>query len=292
MAIRIVTDSSADLPPHLTQRWDITVLPCYVIFDDQTYRDGADITADDFYLRLVASPRLPTTAQPSVADFQSVYHDLLGQGHEIISIHISGKLSGTLNSAHQARAALGDEDASRVEIVDSQLASIPLGLVVLAASRQAEDANSHQVLAEKVSQDLPLAQCYFAVDTLEYLRKGGRIGKAQAFIGSILNVKPILSIRDGEAHPVERPRNRERALRRLVELTRERSPHQQLAVIHSTDPEQAEKLLAYLSDLLPPDQVVAARFGPTLGTYLGPRALGVAMIRANDIPSDSLGDTE
>lgn len=286
MAIRIVTDSSADLPPHLIERWNMTVLPCYVIFDDHTYRDGADITSDDFYLRLVTSPRLPTTAQPSVADFQSVYHDLLDQGHEIVSIHISGKLSGTLNSAHQARAALSDADAARVEIVDSQLASIPLGLVVLAAARQAEDADSHRVLAEQVRQDLPLTHCYFALDTLEYLQKGGRIGKAQAFIGSILNVKPILTIREGEAHPVERPRNRERALRRLVELTRERSPHQQLAVIHSTEPEQAEKLLAYLSDLVPADQVVAARFGPTLGTYLGPRALGVAMIRAIDIRGD------
>ena len=283
MSIRIVTDSSSDLAPDLAERWNITILPCYVIFDDQIYRDGADISSDDFYLRLAASPRLPTTAQPSVADFQSVYNDLLDQGHEIVSIHISGKLSGTLNSAHQARAALGDEAAARIVVVDSQLASICLGLVVLAAARRAVDADSHQQLAEQVRLDIPLARCYFMVDTLEYLRRGGRIGKAQAFIGSVLNVKPILTIRDGEAHPVERPRNRERALRRLVELTRERSPHQQLAVIHSTEPEQAEHLVAYLSDLLPPDQVVAARFGPTLGTYLGPRALGVAMTRASDI---------
>jgi len=109
MAIRIVTDSSADLPPHLAEEWNISVLPCYVIFDDHMYRDGADISSDEFYLRLVAGPRLPTTAQPSVADFQSVYNDLLDQGHEIVSIHISGKLSGTLNSAHQARAALEEQ---------------------------------------------------------------------------------------------------------------------------------------------------------------------------------------
>ena len=282
MAIRIVTDSSADLPPHLAEEWNITVLPCYVIFDEHIYRDGAEISSDDFYLRLIASPRLPTTAQPSVADFQSVYNDLLDQGHEIVSVHISGKLSGTLNSAHQARAALGDEAAARIEIVDSQLASIGLGLVVLAAAGQANDADSHQQLAEQVRQDIPLAHCYFMVDTLEYLQKGGRIGKAQAFIGSILNVKPILSLRDGEAHPVERPRNRERGLRRLVELTLQWSPLQQLAVIHSTEPEQAENLAGHLSGLLPPEQVVTARFGPTLGTYLGPKALGVAMIQTSE----------
>lgn len=283
MAIRIVTDSAADLPPHLAEEWNITVLPCYVIFDDHIYRDGADISSDEFYRRLVAGPRLPTTAQPSVADFQSVYNELLDQGHEIVSIHISEKLSGTLNSAHQARSALDDEAAARIEIVDSQLASIGLGLVVLAAARQADAADSHQQLAEQVRRDIPLAHCYFMVDTLEYLQKGGRIGKAQAFIGSILNVKPILSLRDGEAHPVERPRNRERGLRRLVELTLQWSPLRQLAVIHSTEPEQAENLAGYLSDLIPPDQVVTARFGPTLGTYLGPKALGVAMIRASDI---------
>ena len=282
MAIRIVTDSSADLPAHLAERWNITVLPCYVVADDQTYRDGIDISADEFYHRLPSYNRLPTTSQPSAADFQTVYGDVLSQGHQVVSVHISGKLSGTLNSAEQARSALADDAAAGIEIVDSQLASIPLGLVAIEAAHRSQNSDSHQQVAEGVRRDLPLARAFFVLDTLEYLQKGGRIGKAQAFVGSILNVKPILTIRDGEAHPMERPRNRERAIRRLVELTRELAPLRQLAVIHSTEPQEAEVFRDNLSGFLPPEEIIMARFGPTLGTYLGPKALGVALIRSDD----------
>ena len=150
MAVRIVTDSSADLPSELSQQWNITVVPCYVIIGDHPYRDGVDISPDEFYRNLISNSQIPTTAQPSVADFQSVYQELLDQGHEIVSIHVSGKLSGTLNSAEQARSALDEKAAGRIEIVDSQLASIPLGLLVISAGRQAEGAESHQKLAEQV----------------------------------------------------------------------------------------------------------------------------------------------
>ena len=283
MAIRIVTDSSADLPSDLAQQWNITVVPCYVIIADQPYRDGVDISPDEFYHSLAANSQLPTTAQPSVADFQNVYQELLDLGHEVVSIHISRKLSGTLNSAEQARAALGEDAAGRIEIIDSQLTSIPLGLVALSAGQQAETAESHQRLADKVRRDLPLTHSYFVLDTLTYLQKGGRIGRAQAFLGSVLNVKPILTIQDGEAHPVERVRNKQRSLRRLVELTQQLAPIKELAVIYSTEPEEAEALKSRLSELLPSKDIVVARFGPTLGTYIGPGGLGVALTRADDI---------
>jgi len=148
---------------------------------------------------------------------------------------------------------------------------------VVAAAEQAEQADSYQQVAGKVRQDLPLTHCFFLLDTLEYLQKGGRIGRAQAFLGSMLSVKPILKLQDGEAHPVERPRTWERGVRRMLELVRELAPVRQLAVIHSTDPERAADLREQLSDLLPADQVISSRFGPTLGTYLGPNALGVAL---------------
>ena len=283
MAVRIVTDSASDLPSDLARRWNITVVPCYVIMGDQPYRDGVDISPDEFYRSLVANSQLPTTAQPSVADFHAVYQELLGQGHDVVSIHISGKLSGTLNSAEQARASLGEDAAGRIEIIDSQLASIPLGLVALSAGQQAESAESHKRVAEQVRRDLPLTHCYFLLDTLTYLQRGGRIGRAQAFLGSVLNVKPILTIQDGEAHPVERVRNRQRALRRLVELTQQLAPIKELAVIYSTEPDEAEALKSRLSALLPSDNIVVARFGPTLGTYIGPGGLGVALVRADDI---------
>ena len=278
MTTRIVTDSSADLPPELAQRWDITVIPCYVVLDDMNYRDGVDLSPDDFYHRLVTNPRLPTTAQPSVADFQAVYQGLLDQGHHVVSIHVSGKLSGTLNSAEQAKASLGE--SSPIEIIDSRLASISLGLVTLAAAQLAQAGEPYQEVAEQVGRDLPKTHGFFVLDTLEYLQKGGRIGRAQAFLGSLLSVKPILKLQDGEAHPVERQRSRERAVRRMLDLLRELAPVRQLAVIYSTEPDQAVELRRRLSDLLPEESMVTGRFGPTLGTYLGPNALGVALTRA------------
>ena len=274
MTVRIVTDSSADLPADLVQQHGITVLPCYVLVNDQTFKDGVEIKPDDFYRLLQAEGRFPTTAQPTVADFQEVYRDLAGQGDQVLSIHVSGKLSGTLNSAEQAKASL---DGEEIEIVDSQLASIPLGLAVLAAATTASEGGSLQEVAEKVRQGLSLHHGLFALDTLEYLHKGGRIGKARAFMGSVLHVKPILRLQDGEAHPVERPRNRERAMRRLVELASELAPVRRLAVIHSTDPDRMATLKQDLTGLLPADQIIEARFGSTLGTYIGPDALGVAV---------------
>ena len=274
MTVRIVTDSSADLPAELVQQHQITVLPCYVMVDDQTLKDGVDIQADDFYRRLQAGGPTPTTAQPTVADFQAVYQDLTSQGDQVVSIHVSGKLSGTLNSAEQAKGSL---DGEAVEIIDSRLAAMPLGLVVLEAAALAAEGGSHQEVAEKVRQGLDLHHGLFALDTLEFLQKGGRIGKAQAFLGSVLNVKPILRLHEGEAHPVERPRNRERAMHRLVELVKELGPVRRMAVIHSTDAERMAVLKQELTGLLPADQIIEARFGSTLGTYIGPDALGVAI---------------
>lgn len=283
MAIRVVTDSASDLPPQLASHWNITVVPCYVIIGDQSYRDGVDISTDEFYSQLTASARLPTTAQPSAADFQAVYQDLLRQGHEVVSIHVSSKFSGTLNSAHQARTALGEQAAARIEIVDSQLASLPQALLAVSAAHSAVGSQSHHAIAEEARQEVSAINCFFVPDTLEFLQRGGRIGKVQAFVGSVLNVKPILTIRDGEAHPLERTRNRDRAMRRIVELAQEKAPVRQLAVIYSTQRDHAEALRDNLSGLLASDKIVVARFGPTLGTYLGPGAIGVALARGDDI---------
>jgi len=278
MTVRIVTDSSADLPKHLIDQHQITVLPCYVVIDDQAFKDGIEIQSDAFYARLQAEGRTPTTAQPTVADFQEVYRDLVGQGHQVISVHVSAKLSGTLNSAEQAKASLGD--SFQVEIIDSQLASIALGLAVLEATSILANGKDFHEAADEIRQGLDRHHGLFSLDTLEYLQKGGRIGKARAFMGSILSVKPILRLQDGEAHPVERPRNLERATRRLVELVHDLVPVQRLAVIHSTDPARRVALKQELLDLLPTDQIIEARFGSTLGTYIGPDALGVAITQA------------
>ena len=278
MAVRIVTDSSADLPLELAERRKITVVPCNVMLGDVGYKDGVDISPDDLYRHLVDSQEFPTTSQASSADFQPVYQALLDDGHSILSIHVSGRLSGTLHSAEQAKASF--EDGVRIQVVDSLLASIPMGLVVLSAAELADDGASLEEVAEKVARILPLTKCYFLLDTLEYLQKGGRIGKAQAFVGSILNVKPILGLEDGAVMPIERTRNRQRGLRRLLELARQEAPLTRLAVIHSTDPLMARGVRQELSDLLPEDQIISARFGATLGTYIGPGGVGIALTRA------------
>ena len=280
MAIRIVTDSVADLPPALARANDITVIPCYVIIGSETYRDGVEITADRFYSRLQGLSRLPSTSQPTIADFQEVYQRLLDQGHQIVSIHVSSKLSGTVNSATQARAALGD--SSPIEIVDSQMASAPMALAVLTGAQLARELADHREVARRVRQSLVRNHGFVLVDTLEYLQRGGRIGKAQAFLGGMLKVKPILTIRDGEVHPVERPRSLQRAKSRIIEMARELAPIRQGNVSYSTERVQALALRAELAELVDPEHLIESRFGPVLGTYLGPNALGVAVTQGSE----------
>ena len=281
MAIRIVTDSVSDLTPTLASANDVTVIPCYVIIGSETYKDGVEITADRFYSRLEGLSRLPTTSQPTIADFQEVYRRLLDQGHQIVSVHVSSKLSGTINSATQAKAAIGD--SAPIEIVDSQTASGPMGLVVLDAARLAREMNDYQEVARRVRQTLVRQHGFVLVDTLEYLQKGGRIGKAQAFVGGMLKVKPILTIREGEVHPVERPRSLERAKNRIIEIARGLAPVRQVNVSYSTDRVQALALRAELAELVGPEHLIESRFGPVLGTYVGPNALGVAVTQGGEM---------
>ena len=280
MAVKLVTDSTCDLPRDLAAQWDLTVIPCNVHFDDVVYKDGIDIGPDEFYQKLVTSPRLPTTAQPSVNDFLQVYEPLRNEGHDVVSIHLSAKFSGTLNSATQARESIQSSGPGRIEIIDSQMASAGLGQVVLEAARMVKSGASYDQVVEGVQSSLPQTHCYFLVDTLEYLQKGGRIGKASAFMGSLLNIKPLLMVNDGEVHPVERARTRERGLRRLAEIIRGFAPVKSLSIIYSTTPAEAEALRERFKDLLPEDEIVMSRFGPGVGTYLGPGALGVGLTSA------------
>ena len=284
MALKIVTDSSCDLPPDLALSKGITVVPCYVYFGDQEFKDGLDLGPDEFYERLVASSDLPTTSQPSVADFIDVYRALSDEGHDVVSIHLSAKLSGTLNSALQAREALMSDTSSqaasggRIEIIDSNLASMALGLVVLEAAEMVESGATCDQVVEGVNANLPLTHCQFTLDTLEYLQKGGRIGKASAFLGSLLSIKPILRVHDGEVHPVERVRTRQKALNKLEEIVRGLEPVRRLGVIYNTSPGEAEALRDRLSDLVPKEEIIMSRFGPAVGRYVGPNALGVGLI--------------
>ena len=279
MTTRIVTDSVSDLPPTAARASDITVVPLYVAIGGETYRDGVDIDADRFYSLLDELPNLPTTSQPSVADFQEVYRRLLDQGHQVVSIHVSAKLSGTLNSAAQARESL--DDPSQIEVVDSQLAGGAQALLSISAARWAGEMSDHSEVARRVERSIGQNHGFVVVDTLKYLAKGGRIGKAQALLGGALQLKPILSIRDGEARPVDRPRTRRRAMARIIRIVRELAPISQLQVSYTTGKAHALAIRDELADLVEPEHIVESRFGPVLGTHLGPNTIGVAVTQGN-----------
>ena len=278
MPVRVVTDSTADLPPEVAKAHGITVVPLNVQFGEESYLDGVDITADQFYRLLVSSPRLPTTSQPSVGAFIEAYQGIAEGAEGIVSVHISGKLSGTCSSATQAQTEL--VGTVPIEVVDTRQASLATGLAALAAARAAQAGASFAEVAAEAHRAAGEVSVLFMVDTLEYLQKGGRIGKAAAFLGSLLNVKPLLTIRDGEVHPLERARTRARAVARLVELVRQAAPVRELAVMHSTTPEDAEDLARQVAPLLSEGQVLMGRLGSVVGTYAGPGMLGVGLRRA------------
>ena len=275
MAIRIVTDSVSDFPPALAQANDITVIPCYVIIGSETYKDGVEITADRFYSRLPDLPRLPSTSQPTIADFQETYQRLLDQGHQIVSIHVSAKLSGTLNSAAQAKAALGD--TSDIEIIDSQSASAPMALAVLDAARIARESPDFHEVVRQVRQSLMRHHGFVMVDTLEYLQKGGRIGKVRGLVGTLLKVRPIITVLDGVVQSATSVRSRSYGIQYMVTLAEERAPLKQAAVMHSSTDEEAEALAERIRPLVADGQVLQGRIGPVVGTHAGPGVIGIVV---------------
>ena len=206
MVVKIVTDSAADLPTQLAQQLGITVVPVYLRFGDEVYRDGVDIEGDEFYQRLENSPVHPTTSQPTPEDFASVYRELSKETDEIVSVHIPQKLSGTYNSALQGRELAAAK--SHVEVVDSFSVSMGLGLIVMAAARLAQAGVGLQGVMEEIKQAIPQIHLLGVFDTLKYLLLGGRISRAKAIVGSVLNVKPLITIRDGELVPAGLARTR------------------------------------------------------------------------------------
>ncbi len=276
MAIKIVTDSTCDISREGVERFDISVVPAYVLFGEESYRQGIDINPTQFYARLQSSPRLPSTSQPTPGDFTERFETLVAAGHQVVCITVPRQLSGTYNSAVQA-ASQFEEGA--VTVVDAGTASVGHMLQVIAA---AEDAARPDATAESVAQAARVragsGYGYAMVDTLEYLQKGGRIGKAQAFMGSLLKVKPILRVAAGEVLPVDRPRNLRRGLQRLEELVREVGPVSKLAVAYTTDVHPAEEMRNRLSDLADPENTYTIQIGSAIGAHIGPGAVAVSTL--------------
>ena len=278
MAVRVVTDSTSDLPPELAESLGITVVPLNVHFGSEVYKDGVDLSADAFYQRLADGPVLPKTSQPSVGDFAEVYQRLGQEADAIVSVHISSRLSGTYNSAFQAT-----QEASvtcRVEVVDTLRASMSVGITAMVAARAASDGAGVDEVASVAREADKRSECIFMLETLEYLEKGGRIGKAKSLLGSLLRIRPMLRI-DGEIHELGKERSRQRGISRLQEVARGFSPIDELAVMHSTTPDDALAVAQNLSDLVPEGkEPIIARVGPVIGTYAGPGVIGIGVLRS------------
>jgi DegV family protein with EDD domain len=276
--VAIITDSTAYLPPELITEYDIKVIPLAVIWDGDSFADGVDLTPTQFYTRLATSPTLPSTSQPPEAAFVKIFSELLEEGKDVVAILISSGISGTVNSALLAKDEIGSD---RVVVVDSKTAAMAAGLHVLAAARAAAAGASLDEVKQVALKAQQQTNVVFAVDTLEFLHKGGRIGGAKRLMGSMLNIKPILEMNGGLIEPVESVRTHKRALTRLISLVEEKAAGEKplrLAVFHSNVPDQAAALLKDAEEALSPDEVFLAELSPVIGTHVGPGTLAIAFM--------------
>jgi DegV family protein with EDD domain len=280
--VSVVTDSTSYLPPELIERHGIHVVPLYVVFGGDRPVPEVDITDyPAFFDEVRTAERHPTTSQPSVGDFTSVFEPLLADGGEVVSIHISGGLSGTPEAARQAKDALEREGGGgeRIVVVDSTTAAGGLGMMVLTAATAAEHGAGAAEVAARVAEARRELRLWFAIDTLEFLRRGGRIGAASAWIGSTLKVKPILTV-ENEMTPVERVRTASRAFDRMVDFARQ--CHEEGAdgwsAQHIADPETCARLVERCSDIFRCGPTIVSEVGPVLAAHTGPGLLGVGAL--------------
>jgi DegV family protein with EDD domain len=276
----VVTDSTTYMPPDLVTRYNISVAPQVLIWGDQTFQDGVDIQSREFFTRLKTAKVMPTTSQVAVVSFQEIFQDLVNKDFEVLAVLVSANLSGTVQSAVQAKELLGSA-GEKIHIVDSQSVAMALGFQVLAVARALEEGASLKdaiALAEQAQKHTGL---FFTPETLEFLHRGGRIGGAQRFVGTMLNMKPILAIQDGRVEPVERIRTKSKAHTRVLELivenTRGKSPIR-LATLHANAAEEARALLTRAEQELHPVESIFTEVSPTVGTHAGPGTVGLAFM--------------
>lgn len=276
--VAIVTDSTAYIPDDLVQKHQIRVAPQVLVWGNETLRDGVDIQPEEFYTRLEKASIMPTTSQVTIGSFKDVFEELHSQGYDILAILISSKLSGTVDSAVQARDMLPE---AHIEIVDSFTTAMALGFIDLLASRAAEEGASLaecKALAERATQHTGIV---LAVNTLEFLHRGGRIGGGTRFLGTALNIKPVLEVTGGQIEAVERVRTRKKSLSRIVDLTEERIAGRQpvrLAALHANAPEEARALLEEAKERFGAIETVFSQVSPVVGTHAGPGTLGLAFL--------------
>jgi len=274
MPVKIITDSTADIPEAIAKELGIVVIPQYLVFGNKSYRDRIDIGDDEFYDKLVHGKVQPTTSQPTPQDFINLYNETGKDADGIVAILITSKLSGTVNSAEQAKKAA--KVNCHIEVIDSHSISMALGMVVVEAARMAKAGKDIKTITKSAKDMRSHVKLLIVFDTLEFLARGGRIGKAKSLLGSLLNVKPLLSIKDGELVPISQVRSRAKGKEKLLEFVAAAKDLQELCVIHSTTEDEAKELAASVKEL-PQSKIMVARLGPVVGTHAGPGVLAIAL---------------
>jgi DegV family protein with EDD domain len=276
MPVKIVTDSVADIPAGVVAELGISIIPVLVHFGEETFRDGIDITTDQFFRKLINGDVMPTTSVPSMDIFARTYAKLAEETDEILVIMLSSKLSGLYNAAVQS-AALVDGD-TRIEVIDSGCAVMAQGFIVIRAAQAARDGASMEELIEIVHRDLPRVEIRAAFDTLEYLQRGGRIGKAAALMGSLLKINPIVALKDGVVEPAGRARSRAKAIDLLYDFVAGYSNIEELAVEGGACPDDVDNLVERLGAIFPKKRIYRSRATPVIGAHTGPGLILVAIL--------------
>ena len=278
MAVKIVTDSLSDITSDVAVELGVTVVPLYVRFGEEIYRDRVEISCEEFYGRLIREPNLPSTTQPTPNDFLQVYNKLAEETDEILVIVVSSKLSGTYQSATQAKALM--QGKCRIQVVDSLSVAMGEGLIVASVAKAVKAGANLDAATELARQAVPRSHLVAYFDTLKYLAKGGRIGRASGLVGSMLSVKPILTVKEGEMAPLTRVRSLSAGLDFLYQFTAGFANIEGLAVEHATTPEDADRLVERLGKIYPKERIVRSVISPVVGTYSGPNALALTVLEA------------
>jgi DegV family protein with EDD domain len=276
MTVKIITDSSASIPPEVVEELGITIVPSIIRFGEEVYRDGVDLTTDQFYERLTTDKTFPTTSTPTPQSFVDAYEKLADEADEVVVITISQKLSAVGEVARQAWGLA--KKRPRVEVIDTTWALMSQGLIVITAARAAKAGASLGEVLEVARRNIPRTDLRMAFDTLKYLERGGRIGKAQALLGSMLKINPILGLKDGEIYPVGREHSRSKAVDNLCNFVDSFSRIEEMAIGDGTTPDEADALAERLNDRFPAERVFRFKVTAAVGAHVGPHVLAVAIL--------------
>jgi DegV family protein with EDD domain len=276
--VKVVTDSCSDITPQLAREFKITVVPLYVQFGDETHRDNVDLSTEEFYHKLETSKIHPTTSTATPVDFAEIFTKLAEETKEILTITLSEKFSGSYTAALQGKAMVKKD--CRIEVIDSRAGACAQMLLVISAAKKAQAGANLEQIADLVKKAIPRVHVRVSFDTLEYLRRGGRIGKAQTLLGSLLKVNPVVGLKDGATFPIARPRNRDQAMDFLVNFVKGFSRIEAVAIEDATTPDDLQKLAERLKDVVPPERIYRSKVSPVIGTHVGPHVLVVAVLEA------------